>query len=145
LTAGLAEFPSLWVFGRLIQNSSAESIRAAECGELAALSSNERDREFYLEREAAWLTLARSYELSEKIGDMVQELAKTKRRSRIWPFKRSVSTGPKLPECPACHIAMSLYAIRPMYLTVAIRFERAFFRCNNCGLLADLLAAKQRE
>jgi len=118
--------------------------RAAECGELAALSTNERDREFYLEREQAWLTLARSYELSEKIGDIVLELVRRK-RSRIWPSKRTVSKARKRPDCPACHIEMQLYAVRPMYLTVTIRFERAFFHCENCGRLADLLAAKQRE
>lgn len=116
--------------------------RAEECGELAALSRNESDREFYLQREADWLKLARSYELSESIGDLVKELAK---RSRIWPFKRTVPTGRKLPECPACHTAMPLYAVRPIYLTVAIRFERAFFHCQSCGRLVDHLAAKPRE
>jgi len=118
--------------------------RAAECGKLAALSSNESDHEFYLTREQAWLKLACSYELSERIGDLVQELARWK-RSRMWPLEKTVSTAPKLPDCPTCHFGMQFHAIRPMYLTVAIRFERAFFHCENCGRLTDHLAAKQRE
>jgi hypothetical protein len=53
--------------------------RAAECGELAALATNPTDQEFYLEREHDWLTLARSYELSESVGSLLQELASRKR------------------------------------------------------------------
>src|SRR5262245_25194677 len=105
--------------------------RAVECSELAALSTSPSDRQFYLEREAAWLTMARSYVLSERVGEMLQEL---NRKSR-----------PKLPECAACHIEMRLYAVRPMYLTDKINFERAFFHCESCGRLAEHLAAKPRE
>ena len=105
--------------------------RAVECGELAALSISPSDRQFYLEREAAWLTMARSYVLSERVGEMLQELNR--------------KSGPKLPDCPACHIEMKFYAVRLMYLTVTIMFERAFFHCENCGRLIDHLAAKPRE
>jgi hypothetical protein len=118
--------------------------RAAECKELAALATNPSDQEFYLEREQAWLKLMRSYELSERVGLLVQELTRRK-RSRTWPFKRTAVAAPKLPNCPACHIEMSLYAVRPMYLTVGIKFERAFFHCENCGCLVDHLSAKPRE
>ena len=45
--------------------------RAAECNELALLSTDPSDQQFYLEREQAWLTLARSYELSESVGDLI--------------------------------------------------------------------------
>jgi len=46
--------------------------RAWKCGELAARSINAADRQVYGERKQAWLTLARSYEFSERLGQMLK-------------------------------------------------------------------------
>jgi len=48
--------------------------RAGECRELAALATNPIDKTFHTERELGWLRLARSYELSERAGLVVNEL-----------------------------------------------------------------------
>ena len=42
--------------------------RAAGCAERAGSCANPEMREFYLEREQAWLKLARSYQFAERIS-----------------------------------------------------------------------------
>jgi hypothetical protein len=39
--------------------------RAAESQELAKLATNEKDRQFYLEREKDWLNLAQAYQFQQ--------------------------------------------------------------------------------
>jgi len=51
--------------------------RAAESRELAAAASSESDRIFYTGREQAWLRLANSYELSERVTRVINELQKS--------------------------------------------------------------------
>jgi hypothetical protein len=55
-------------------------LRADECKKLSVLSVSASDKQFYIAREQAWLTLARSYELQERIAQMVKEL-----RTRVCP------------------------------------------------------------
>jgi hypothetical protein len=57
--------------------------RAAECNERAACCVSLNDKAFYLDREKAWLTLARSFEFSERIGRVLDE--RQRRRLRNWP------------------------------------------------------------
>jgi hypothetical protein len=51
--------------------------RAAESRELAAAASTESDRNFYTGREQAWLRLANSYELSERVTGVINELQRS--------------------------------------------------------------------
>jgi DNA-binding transcriptional LysR family regulator len=48
--------------------------RAAESRELADCALNPSDREFHLQQETAWLALARRFQLSETIGDMLNRV-----------------------------------------------------------------------
>ena len=80
--------------------------RAAECRELA--ERRESEREFYLEREHAWLTLARSFEFSERVGQVLNERQRLKRRNRL--AIQSIWPAPKCPacKCPTCGVDMGL-------------------------------------
>jgi hypothetical protein len=53
--------------------------RAENCARQAALQSDSRLRHDYLEMEARWLKLARSYELTERLADF-SKLNRTDRR-----------------------------------------------------------------
>ena len=115
--------------------------RAAECRERAARSVRPTDREFYVEREQAWLTLARSYEFQERLNQMVTELGRNEWRGGLSPEQR---LWIKPPECPTCGIQMQFQAKRPvklMFVEAALRFERAFFVCTNCRRLGEQLVA----
>ena len=108
--------------------------RAAECRELA--ERRESQREFYLEREQAWLTLARSFEFSERVGQVLNERQRLKRRNRL--ATQSISPAPK---CPACGVEMGLHVFLPTFVEAHKTYEDAFFVCPNCGHLSDYLAA----
>jgi hypothetical protein len=113
--------------------------RAAECRELAALSISATDRQIYLEREQAWLTLARSYEFSERNGRMHQEAQR----------QRGRSCSPRaLPKCPFCSVEMQFHASQPdssIAVQVTVLFERIFFLCPNCRSLSDQLVAMVKD
>jgi hypothetical protein len=113
--------------------------RAAECRELA--ERHETEREFYLEREQAWLTLARSFEFSERVGRAINERQRQKRRNR--PATQSISPAPKCParKCPACSVEMVLHVFLPTFVEAQKTYEDAFFVCPNCGHLSDYLTA----
>src|SRR5215467_8561668 len=106
--------------------------RAAECRELAERCVSAADRQFYLEREQAWLSLARSHQVSETIANMLRELDTQRRRT--WPPPRISSPRQTLPQCPACRIQMRLYAWEPPLL---VPVEDAFLLCPNCGRLGN--------
>jgi uncharacterized protein with PIN domain len=107
--------------------------RAAECKERAEQSDDPGSKEFYVERENAWLKLARSFELSERIDRVLNE--RQRQRLRKWPAAQALSSAPK---CPACDIEMGLHAVEPVFVQATeIMFERAFFLCPNCGRLAN--------
>jgi len=48
--------------------------RAAECRELAVRYASAIDREYYVEREQAWLRLARNYESRQRLDRRMTEL-----------------------------------------------------------------------
>jgi hypothetical protein len=103
---------------------------AAKCRELA--ERYEPQREFYLEREQAWLTLARSFEFSERVGRVLDE--RQRRRLRNWP---AISVTPN---CPACHIQLRLHPVDAMVGQAGrIVFERAYVLCPNCGHVDSVL------
>jgi uncharacterized protein with PIN domain len=112
--------------------------RAAECRSLAARSVSASDRELYVEREQAWLALARSYEVSERLGRVIKEV---QRRAWGWPAAQIAT----LPSCPTCHIEMRLLAEQPTLIRPSTIFERAFFQCPNCGRLSGYRAALPRD
>jgi hypothetical protein len=96
--------------------------RAAECRDLAA--SREVDREFYLDREKAWLKLARSFEFSESISRALNN----RQRLQNWPVTVSAL---RMPNCPACDIAIVQVA--------GMTHERALFLCPNCRRVVEQL------
>jgi len=116
--------------------------RAAECRELAVSASSESDRNFYTGREQAWVRLANSYELSERVTRVTNEF---QRRSR--------STGKPLAEgapliCSSCAVAMkcelsTLDNSTPAEATTAL--DVALFTCPNCGRLRNQLLIKPRH
>ncbi len=115
--------------------------RAAECRELAARCVSPCDREFYVEREQAWLTLARSYEFQERVNQMVTELGRNDWRGGLSPEQR---LWIRPPECPACGVQMQFQARRPvkyMFVEAPLSFERALFVCTNCRRLGEQLVA----
>jgi hypothetical protein len=113
--------------------------RATECRERADRSINPTDRRFYVEREHAWLTLARSYEVQERIGRMVNEL---KRKALPGYLPREQRCCIKPPQCPACGVAMEFQLKRPVWPTFyesTSNLERALFSCTNCRRLNEQL------
>jgi len=70
---------------------------AVECAERAGTCANADMRAFYLEREEAWLLLARTYERSERAG---QRLGEPKSKSvRNW-----AATVARVRNCPSCKV-----------------------------------------
>ena len=103
--------------------------RAAECRDLA--ERWETERESYLAREQAWLTLARSFELSERVGRVLNEMQS--QRIRNWPAALNVLR----PNCLACNVEMLLQLAEPMFVKGAITFERAYVQCPNCARIGN--------
>jgi hypothetical protein len=119
--------------------------RATECRERAERSVSPADRRFYLEREQAWLTLARSYELQERISRMVNEL---KRKAEPGYLSREQSVWIKPPQCPSCRVPMQFQARRPVwhiFVQAPLSFERALFACTNCRRLGEQLVSISRD
>ena len=67
--------------------------RAAECHQLAEIANKEADRQFYREREQAWVKLALSYQLSERLDLVIAENAKRQVviEARPWPTCKKVT------------------------------------------------------
>jgi uncharacterized protein with PIN domain len=106
--------------------------RAAECRERADTSADLADKAFYGDRESAWLTLARSFELSERIGRVLSE--KQRQRARNWPAAGLTSALNVLPSnCLACNVEMLLQLAEPMFVQGVMTFERAYVVCPNCA------------
>jgi len=118
--------------------------RAIECKERAACSVCPADRRFYVEREQAWLTLARSYEFQERMTRIVNELKRKAERGYL-PPEQSFPIKP--PQCPTCGIAMEFQARRPVgpdFDETPSSFERALFTCTNCRRLGEQLVTIAR-
>lgn|SRR5262245_4805821 len=121
--------------------------RAAECRKLAERSEDLRDQQFYLEREQAWFSLARSYEFQERLGRMLQE---RRRPRRYHSTRRNICTAMKPPKCLTCCIETQfvnsrLLARQPFESSEAIHFERALFLCPNCHQLSEHVVAMTKE
>src|SRR5215470_6640029 len=115
--------------------------RATECRERATRSISPTDRRFFIEREQAWLTLARSFELQERITHMVNEL---KRNAEPGYFPPPQSVWIRPPQCPSCGVAMQFQTKRPVghvFVEAALSFERALFACTNCRRLGEQLVS----
>jgi len=110
--------------------------RAIECRERAACAASPADRLFYVEREQAWLTLARSYEAQERIGRMVNELKRKAERGYL-PPKQSFWIKPL--QCPSCGVPMEFQAKRPTFGESPLNLQRALFTCTNCRRLDEQL------
>ena len=115
--------------------------RAAECRECAARCVSRSERQFYAEREQAWLTLARSYEFQERLSQMVKEL---KRGTLCGYFRPEQNPWTNPPQCPTCIVQMHFQVRRPvkrMFVEETMSFERALFACENCRRLGEQLVA----
>jgi hypothetical protein len=115
--------------------------RAAECRERAARCVSPSDRLFYIEREQAWLTLARSYEFQERLARMVTELSRNQWHGGLPPEQ---DRWIKPPQCPNCGIQMHFQIKRPvrnMFVQKPLSVERALFVCTNCRRLDAQLVA----
>jgi transposase-like protein len=99
-------------------------LRAAECRDLAV--RREVDREFYLDREKAWLRLAQSFELSERISRVIN--GNQRQRLGNWPVNVSALS---MPNCPACDIAI--------VQVPGVTTDCAIFLCPNCRRLVEQL------
>ena len=111
--------------------------RAAECRRLADRSVSPVDRQFYIERERAWLKLARSQELAERIGQWIKEVERSEGRGHL-----ATTRATEPPQCPNCEIDMQFQVSHPSKRTFAgISFERVFFICTNCQRVSDKLVA----
>lgn len=106
--------------------------RAAECKELAALSVRPSDRQFHVEREEAWLNLARSCELQERVNEMVKELQRSNRR-RYFSTARNILSTIKAPPCPTCDVEMQFAANLPATRTLIASLERVFLSARIAG------------
>src|SRR5262245_61283333 len=121
-------------------------VRAGECRKLAALSQDESDRKFYTGREQAWLKLARSYELSERVSRFSSELQK---RARLrWTEAPSIALEFGPPDCSSCAIPMDFQTSCPeeksriVEATPTVEFALCVF--PNCGRVRDQIVAKPR-
>jgi uncharacterized protein with PIN domain len=115
--------------------------RAAECRERAARCISPTEQQFYAEREQAWLTLAHSYELQERVSRMVKELKRSTLRGYFQPEPPPLT---KPPLCPTCGVQMQFQTRRPVKHMLAeetMSFERALFACENCRRLDEQLIA----
>lgn len=78
--------------------------RAAECAERAGTCANAEMRDFYLEREKAWLKLARSYQLTERVSRKFERrLGQVRsRKFHDWPAIARIRN------CPSCKVETSV-------------------------------------
>jgi hypothetical protein len=77
---------------------------AVEAAERAGAWANAEMREFYLEREQAWLKLAHSYQQAERLSRVLNrrlDLQRTK-NFRDWPATARVRN------CPSCNVASTV-------------------------------------
>jgi len=115
--------------------------RAEECRDLAVRFASAADRQYYFEREQAWLTLARSYEFQERLDRMLKEL-ESMGHCHLAPT-RGDWLKMKLPYCPTCNVQMQFQAWRPVKrVFVNTIYERAFFLCPNCLRCIDQLVKR---
>jgi hypothetical protein len=141
IVAGLGFHGGIRMLCSLSKQISHCYFRAAECRERAARCVSPTDREYYIEREQAWLTLARSYEFQERLTRMVTELSRNQWHGGL-PPEQNRWIAP--PQCPSCGIEMQFQLRRPdknKFVQKPLSFERALFVCTNCSRLDEQLVA----
>jgi hypothetical protein len=99
--------------------------RAAECAERAGTCKNAEMREFYIEREKAWLKLARSYQFSERLARQFGELKS--KRLRDWP-----ATAHRVRNCPSCKVETTVSCF-------------GLVICPNCQRIVDQVVHDAQE
>jgi uncharacterized protein with PIN domain len=105
--------------------------RAAECSERALVCADPDLKAFYLEREKSWLRLARSYQLSERIGLWVNEHARNKLLDRSEVLCAADN-------CPDCQVVMRFYPVEPVVIEwPKAVYTAAYLHCPNCGRLGN--------
>jgi len=112
--------------------------RAGESRATAANCSNERDRRDHLELERRWLVLARSHELSERIGDFGDDL---RRRLRVLIPPEPPHPAIPLIRCSECGKRMRLTQIEP-YILVCRSAYTWTFACE-CGVSCERVADRE--
>jgi len=112
--------------------------RAGESRATAANCSNERDRRDHLALERRWLVLARSYELSERIGDFSDDL-----RRRLCVLIPPEPPHPAIPliRCSECGKRMRLTQIEP-HMPVGRSAYTWTFACE-CGVSCERVADRE--
>jgi hypothetical protein len=106
--------------------------RAGESRATARNCSNERDKQEHLELERRWLQLARSYELSERIGHFGDELG---RLLRMFLLPEPPHPAIPLVRCSECGKRMRLRQIVPCLHTSRLADTWTFI-CE-CGLSCE--------
>ena len=84
--------------------------RASECRAKANDAFNEAARQEYMDMEHRWIMLARSYELSERVTDYTNEVAR--RLHAVRPPEPQHSAIPRV-RCPECGQRMRLAYVEP--------------------------------
>ena len=112
--------------------------RAAECKELAKQADTFSSKAFYLERERAWLRLARSVDFSERVNRILNE--RKRQRARQWPPPRPRPPRVMLPKCSTCKVEMRVRVVKPeLVQDTRLVFEQAYVLCPNCGRVGNYL------
>jgi len=104
----------------LSQNLASCYQHAAESAQRAGACADAEMRAFYLEREQAWLTLARSYERTKRLSRRLDRRLGIRRNKefREWP----VAT--RIRNCPSCMVETIVSC-------------SAFVICPNCRRIVD--------
>jgi hypothetical protein len=100
-------------------------------------ASSESDRNFYTEREQAWLKLANSYELSERVTRVTNEL---QRRSRLMSKPPTRQRGTNL-LVMRCRNEVRTIDSRQQHTRGSDHGtpDVALFTCPNCGRVRNQL------
>jgi len=97
---------------------------AAECAERSGTCANAETRDFYIQREHAWLKLAHSYEVAERISRQLDRRLGIQRTKnfRDWPAITRVRI------CPSCKVETTVTC-------------DGLVICQNCQLIVDQVVA----
>jgi hypothetical protein len=104
---------------------------AADAGEKAANAADPKLKAHYLALEQSWSKLARSYELTERIGDFIHH----------FKGKQSEALRAQLPvvHCPGCVAPMRLALVVPH--SEDDRLDERTYECT-CGRRVEVVAPK---
>jgi hypothetical protein len=100
--------------------------RASECRDRARKARTSADAQYYLDRECRWLLLARSCELSDRIRDFTEEVA---RRRLIQAFDSAI-VGTM---AGALHDVLEALAVKDRFGSLAEQAAEAMIRIARQG------------